>query len=86
MAPFPDTIAMTFEGCCERADLLILTRFDSSFHPFRSHLTYPIRSDPITSIQVAEACLVGVSDGSDSSREPDLVIVQHLTVLCRYTS
>ncbi|CAM9383693.1 unnamed protein product [Ectocarpus sp. 4 AP-2014] len=33
--------------------------------------------------QVAEACLVGVNDGIDSSREPDLVIVQHITVLCR---
>eukprot|EP00752_Nemacystus_decipiens_P012244 g10853.t1 len=33
--------------------------------------------------QVAEACLAGVSDGGDSAREPDLVIVQHLTVLCR---
>ncbi|CAM9704986.1 unnamed protein product [Pylaiella littoralis] len=33
--------------------------------------------------QVVEACLVGVSGGGDCSREPDLVIVQHLTVICR---
>ena len=27
---------------------------------------------------------MGVADGSETAREPDLVIVQHLTVLCRY--
>lgn len=26
---------------------------------------------------------MGVNDGGESSREPDLVIVQHITVLCR---
>ncbi|CAM9115051.1 unnamed protein product [Ectocarpus fasciculatus] len=35
--------------------------------------------------QVAEACLVGVDNGRDSSREPDLVIVQHITPRCTFT-
>lgn len=32
-------------------------------------------------VEVLEACLV--APGDDSTREPDLVIVQHLTILCR---
>lgn len=40
-----------------------------------------VRYSFVLVLEVLEACLV--APGDNSTREPDLVIVQHLTILCR---